>query len=375
MTRATALVDHDALAHNIGIVRAAAPGADLMAVVKADAYGHGAEPVAATARAAGAAWLGVAFPSEALALRHAGDTGHILAWLWTPGDPDLAGCIASGVDLSVSSVWALDEIAELAQRQGQRAQVQVKVDTGLTRNGLPMADLPALLRQLADVHRHVEPVGLWSHLAAGETPGHPSVLQQRVRFEQALALWSEAGLPTNVVHLANSGATFAHPDCHFTMVRVGIALYGLSAGHHPARDLGLLPVMTVRARLAHVKTIDAGTAVSYGGMWTASNPTRVGLVPLGYADGIPRASSNRAGVTVNGRRCHIVGRVTMDQFMVDLGPDATEVAGADVEVFGADPTADDWGQWSDSVGYEIVSRLGQRVHRVHVPRKNASHGS
>jgi alanine racemase len=375
MTRAIAQIDHEAFVHNIGVVRAAAPSVDLMAVVKADAYGHGAVPLAATAREAGVQWLGVALPSEALALRAAGDNGPMLTWLWAPGDPDLAGCIASGVDLSVSSVWALDEIAELAHRLGQRARVQVKVDTGLTRNGLPMGDLPALIRQLSDVRSHVEPVGLWSHLAEGETPGHPSVLQQRKHFEEALARWRDAGLPTDVVHLANSGATFAHPDCHFTMVRVGIALYGLSAGHHPASELGLRPVMSVRARLAHVKDVEGGTAVSYGGTWTAAEPTRVGLVPVGYADGIPRAASNRAGVMINGRRCGIVGRVAMDQFVVDLGPQAAEVAGDEVEVFGGDPTADQWGQWSDSIGYEIVTRLGQRVPRVHVPRKNAPHGS
>ena len=219
MTRAVAEIDHDAIAHNLAVVRQAAPGIEIMAVVKADAYGHGAIPVAATAREAGVTWLGVALPSEALALRHGGDRGRILAWLWAPGDPDLAGCIASDVDLSVSSLWALDEIAEIAHVQGKRVRVHVKVDTGLTRNGLPVTDLPALIAQLQDVHRDVEAVGLWSHLAEGETPGHASVAEQRTRFEECLAMWTAAGLPTDVVHLANSGATFAHPDCHYTLVR------------------------------------------------------------------------------------------------------------------------------------------------------------
>ena len=366
MTRAVAEIDHSALAANIHTVRAAAPGVDIMAVVKADAYGHGAVPVAATARQAGASWLGVALPGEALELRHAGDRGRILAWLWSPGDPDLPGCIASDVDLSVSSLWALDEIAEIAHAQGTRARIQVKIDTGLTRNGLPPADLPALIRQLADVHRHVDVVGLWSHLADGETPGHPSVAEQRERFEACVSMWNAAGLPTDVIHLANSGATFAHPDCHYGMVRVGIAMYGLSAGHHPAADLGLRPVMTVRARLAHVKTVPSGTAVSYGGHWRSSERTTVGLVPLGYADGIPRAASNRAFVSHEGRHLPVVGRVAMDQFVVDLGPESSARAGDEVMVFGIDPTADQWGGWSDSIGYEIVTRIGARVPRVHV---------
>jgi alanine racemase len=375
MTRAVAQIDHAALVHNLQAVRAAAPDVDIMAVVKADAYGHGAVPVAATARQAGAAWLGVAMPGEALALRHAGDTGRILAWLWSPGDPDLPGCIASRVDLAVSSLWALDEIAELAHAQGQRARVQVKIDTGLTRNGLPVDDLPALIRQLASVHRHVEVVGLWSHLADGETPGHPSVAEQRDRFETCLTTWRSAGMPTDVVHLANSGATFAHPDCHFDVVRVGIAMYGLSAGHHSAADLGLRPVMTLRARLAHVKSVASGTAVSYGGQWQARERTKVGLVPVGYADGIPRAASNRAFVRHEDRHAAVVGRVAMDQFVVDLGPDSTAQPGDEVEVFGSDPTADQWGGWSDSIGYEIVTRIGGRVPRVHVARDNGHHGS
>jgi alanine racemase len=380
MTRAVAQIDHSALTHNLQTVRVAAPGVDIMAVVKADAYGHGAVPVAATARRSGATWLGVALPGEALELRHAGDQGRILAWLWSPGDPDLPGCIASDVDLSVSSLWALDEIAEIAHAQGQRARIQVKVDTGLTRNGLPPQDLPALIRQLADVHRHIEPVGLWSHLADGETPGHPSVAEQRALFESCVSTWRAAGLPTDVIHLANSGATFAHPDCHYGMVRVGIAMYGLSAGHHAAADLGLRPVMTLRARLAHVKTVPSGTAVSYGGEWRSSDRTTVGLVPLGYADGIPRAASNRAFVQLNGRHLPVVGRVAMDQFVVDLGPHSTAKAGDEVVVFGADPAADQWGTWSDSIGYEIVTRIGTRVPRVHVRdgkvlRDNEHHGA
>jgi len=371
MTRAVAQIDHGALAHNLQTVRGAAPGVDIMAVVKADAYGHGAVPVAATARQNGATWLGVALPGEALELRHAGDRGRILAWLWSPGDPDIPGCIASDVDISVSSLWALDEIAEIAHAQGQRARIQVKVDTGLTRNGLPPEDLPALIHQLSAVHRHVEPVGLWSHLADGETPGHPSVAHQRALFESCVSTWQEAGLPTDVIHLANSGATFAHQDCHYGMVRVGIAMYGLTAGHHPAADLGLRPAMTLRARLANVKTVPAGTAVSYGGHWRSSERTTVGLVPLGYADGIPRAASNRAFVQLQGRHLPVVGRVAMDQFVVDLGPDSAAKVGDDVEVFGSDPTADQWGEWSDSIGYEIVTRIGARVPRVHIPGVHA----
>ena len=368
MTRAVAQVDHAAIAHNLGVVRAAAAGAEVIPVVKADAYGHGAVPVARTLRENDATWLGVALPSEALALRAAGDTGRVLAWLWAPGDPDLRACVENDVDLTASSTWALDEIAAAAAAVGRRARVHVKVDTGLTRNGLTAGELPDAIASLQRHSTTLEPVGLWSHLADGETPGSPTVAQQRARFTQALETWRAAGLPDDVVHLANSGAVFAHPDCHFTHVRSGIAIYGLSAGHDAAADLGLRPAMTLRARLAHVKRVSAGTRVSYGGIWTAGEETVLGLVPIGYADGLPRSASTRAHVRVGGRDCPIVGRIAMDQCVVDLGPSARDRVGDEVVVFGAQPTADDWGTWSDSIGYEVVTRLGPRVPREHLNR-------
>ena len=368
------MVDLGAIRGNIGVLREHAGNAELMAVVKADAYGHGVGPVARTARRAGVSWLGVALPSEALALRAQGDEGRILAWLWSPGDPDIAACVRNGVDLSVSSTWAVAEVVEAARRVGRRARVHIKVDTGLSRNGATAEQLPAVLeavwRAMSDGELEVE--GMWSHLADGDTPAAPSVARQVEAFEAALAVADAAGIRPRLRHLGNSGTLFAHPECRYDLVRTGIAVYGLtpSADLGTAAELGLVPAMTLMARLAHVKGIAAGTAVSYGGTWAAPAETAVGLVPVGYADGIPRSAGNRVQVAVGGRLHDVVGRVAMDQFVIDLGARELPHVGDDVHVFGpgrhGEWTADRWAATLDTIGYEIVTRIGARVPRHYV---------
>lgn len=377
--RAAAEIDLGVIAGNLNLVRERAGTADVMAVVKADAYGHGMVPVARQARASGIAWLGVALPSEALALRAAGDTGRILAWLWTPGDSDVAACVAQGIDLSVSSRWTLDEVVAAATTTGVAAKVHVKIDSGLSRNGITVDEWPALIPHLgaAVADGTVVLEALWSHLADGDVPGSSTVADQRGHFDAAVSLAKARGLDPARLHLGNSGTLFAHPDTRLDLVRVGIAMYGLTP--HPAlgsaRELGLVPAMTLTARLANVKPVAAGTRVSYGGTWTAAAHTTLGLVPVGYADGIPRSASSRGEVSVGGRRATIAGCVAMDQFVIDLGPESAAAAGDVVHIFGpgqhGEPTADDWAQMTGSIGYEIVTRLGPRVPRRYLSSEGA----
>ncbi len=372
--RAAAVVNLAAITANLARLRERAGAADVMGVVKADAYGHGMAPVARTLRRADVRWLGVALPTEALALRAQGDTGRVLAWLWTPGDPAIASCIREGVDLSVSTPWALAEVVAAAQQVGRAADIHLKVDTGLWRNGAPAATVPDLLDAVlrAVVAGDVRLEGMWSHLAEADDPGAPSLQRQRERFDAALDQAEARGLRPRVRHLGSTGAIWSAPDWEYDLVRAGIGLYGLSPGPATgsAADLGLVPAMTLATRLASVKRIDVGERVSYGGTWTAASPTMLGLVPLGYADGVPRAAGNRESVLVGGRLCPIVGRVAMDQCVVDLGADAVARAGDDVVVFGpgtsGERTADAWAASLDTIGYEIVTRIGPRVPREYV---------
>lgn len=372
MIRAEARVDLDAVRANLAVLRAAAGDAEVMAVVKADGYGHGMVPVARAARSAGAGWLGVAFPGEALALRAAGDTGRVLAWLITPHD-DVAPCVAADVDLSVSAPWAVDLVAAAADRAGRPARVHLKVDTGLGRGGGSLADWPALVDR---ARRHeaggaLELVGVWSHLANGEVADDPETAAQQERFAWALAEAERAGLRPQVRHLANSGATLAVPGARFDLVRCGIAMYGLTPGLAlgTSASLGLRPAMTLRAEVALAKRVPAGHGVSYGLTWTAPAETTLALVPVGYGDGIPRAASGSGPVLLGGRIRRVVGRVAMDQCVVDVGDDAV-AAGDPVVLFGpgddGEPTAEDWAIACGTIGYEIVTRLGPRVPRRYV---------
>jgi alanine racemase len=374
MRRAAAVVDLGALAANLRTIQGLAGNATVMAVVKADAYGHGMAPVARAARRSGVEWLGVALPSEALALRANGDEGRVLAWLWSPGDPAIASCVREGIDLSVSSSWALAEVVEAARRVGARPRIHVKVDTGLSRNGVAPDQLAALLRAVREamIEGLVDVEGIWSHLADADTPGAPSVQVQLERYLDALEQAESLGIRPRLRHLSNSGGLWAHPELRFDLVRTGIAMYGLTPAPvlGTAADLGLVPAMSLIARLAHVKGIEPGTSVSYGGTWTADRATALGLVPLGYADGIPRAGGNRARVSVDGRLHPIVGRVAMDQFVIDLGDGDLPHVGDDVYVFGSgrhgEWTADQWADTLDTIGYEIVTRIGSRVPREYV---------
>jgi alanine racemase len=373
-THAEVVVDLGAVRHNVRRLRELvwedSPAGQLMVVVKADGYGHGMVPVARAARTAGAEWLGVATCAEALALRAAGDAGRVLCWLAAPGT-DFAPLVEAGVDVTASSLDQLEEIVRGAREAGERGRVQLKFDTGLSRNGAPRSEWLALVTaaRSAEEDGAIRVTGLWSHFACSDEPLHPANAVQQEAFEEALALATDAGLSPEVRHLSNSAGALLHPMARYDLVRVGIAVYGFSPAHDvvSTEQLGLVPAMTVRGTVVLTKEIAAGTGVSYGQTFLAEEPMRVALVPMGYGDGIPRHASNTAEVLVGGARGRVLGRVCMDQFVV-AAPETH--AGDEVVLFGpgshGEPTATDWARWCGTIDYEIVTRMGGRQTRVWV---------
>ncbi|WP_328358721.1 alanine racemase [Streptomyces sp. NBC_00445] len=380
--RARAEIDLAALRANVRVLRALAPGAQLMAVVKSDAYGHGAVPCARAAVEAGATWLGTATPEEALALRAAGVPGRIMCWLWTPGGP-WREAIEADLDVSVSGMWALQEVTAAAQQTTTRtrtpARVQLKADTGLGRGGCqPGGDWAELVGAALRAERDglIRITGLWSHFACADEPGHPSIDAQLGRFREMVSYAEGQGVRPEVRHIANSPATLTIPESHFDLVRAGIAVYGISPSPEiggPA-DFGLRPVMTLSASVALVKHVPGGHGVSYGHHYTTPGETTLGLVPVGYADGIPRHASGTGPVMIGGKWRTVAGRIAMDQFVVDLGGDEP-VTGTEAVLFGpgdrGEPTAEDWAQAAGTIAYEIVTRIGTRVPRVYVNEEQA----
>ena len=415
-TTSRAVIDLDALAHNAHVLAAVA-GTPWMAVVKADAYGHGLLPVATTCLDAGATWLGVAQLDEALRLRAlldaqglarplpgaapSSDAPRILCWLAPVLDPARAAAPGSALrralradlDLSVSTPGQLAALAGAARAERAPARIHLKADTGMSRAGAVAEDLPALAgaARAARDAGDVDVVGLWSHLSRADEPACGSTEEHLARFLAAERVLAGAGLRPPIRHLAATGGLLWHPDTRLDLVRIGIGLYGLSPNPDlaPAASLDLHPVMRLEAPLTQVKRVPAGRAVSYGGTWRAPTDRWLALVPLGYADGIPRAAADGGPVAVAGLRTTIVGRVCMDQVVIDLGPAvdadgrplAAPAAAGDVAVLwgdpradGADPatpTADEWAGACATINYEIVTRLGPRVPRVPVGARPA----
>ncbi|MCD0447646.1 alanine racemase [Actinocorallia sp. API 0066] len=372
MTHPTrAVVDLEAIRDNVGLLAGIA-GTPVMAMVKADAYGHGAVPVARAALEAGAAWLGVAFVEEALALRAAGIIAPVLVGVIPPGT-DVEPAVAADVDLGAGTLRLLAEIADAAARVGRTARVHLKADTGMSRGGTTEREWPALVEAAlkAEAAGTVSVVGIWSHLACSDEPDHPSVARQTKAFAAMVGHAEAAGIRPEVRHLANSSAVLHLPETHWDLVRPGIAVYGLN----PAPDLpdpGLRPAMTVTSTVTVAKRVPEGSGVSYGHLYTTDRETTVALVPAGYADGVPRGGSGILEVLAAGRRRRIAGRVCMDQFVIDVGDDPV-AEGDEVVLFGpgdrGEATATDWAHALGTVSYEIVTRLGGRVPRVHLDRR------
>ncbi|WP_006244180.1 alanine racemase [Mycolicibacterium tusciae] len=364
-----AVIDLDAVAHNVALLREHAGSAQVMAVVKADGYGHGATQTGRVALAAGAAELGVATVDEAIALRRDGITAPVLAWLHPPGT-DFAPALDADVQIAVSSLRQLDELREAAERTGRPAEVTVKVDTGLSRNGASPAEYSAMLialkRALADEAFTLR--GLMSHLAQGDIPDHPFNDVQAQRLKEMVGQARDQGVQYELVHLANSPSALTRPDLAFDMVRAGIAMYGQTP--IPERgDMGLKPAMTLKCPVALVRPVHAGDGVSYGHTWIAERDTTVALLPIGYADGVFRNLSGRIDVLINGRRRPITGRVCMDQLVVDVGSDGDVSEGDDAILFGpgthGEPTAQDWAELLGTINYEVVTSPRGRVVRTY----------
>ena len=354
--RAFAEIDLAALRSNVRTLKSMIGGAQFMAVVKADAYGHGAVECARAAREAGADWLGVCFVDEGLELREAGVDGPILAWLLSASD-DLAAAIAADIDLSVASVAEFELVRAAFAAAGKPMKVHIELDTGLARAGAA----PYEWEQLFTLAREVRVVSMWSHLANADTPTSPVYDSQRAEFERALALAASLGWQPEMRHLANSAATLSRSEFHYDLVRVGMATYGVSPMADDAAHFALEPVMTVRAEVAQTRDVPAGTGVSYGHRYVTERATRLALLPLGYADGLPRAGTNKAPVDLAGQRFTASGTICMDQFLIDVGDTDVHV-GDQAVIFGkGGPTAREWAAACGTIGYEITTRIGARL--------------
>jgi alanine racemase len=361
--RAEARIDLDRITANVAYLKNMA-GVDLMAVVKADAYGHGLVPTARAALAGGATYLGVALLEEAIALRDAGITAPILAWLVPPGS-DYTSAVEHDIELAASSIIALEEIGAVSSLH--RPRIHLEVDTGMTRGGF-LTEWGKL-----DAHHvaNVDIVGIFSHFARADEPGEAQNKVQMNRFVEMVATLESFGYTNILRHLSNSAATLKDPNSAFDMVRTGIAMYGLTPDVHTlgtSASLGLKAAMSLHAKLHLVKDVPANSPVGYGATAVTERYTKLGIVAMGYADGIPRKAQG-AGIFVHGKRAPIIGRVSMDQFVVDLGPESQAISGEWVEVFGdgvnGGYTAEDWGSASGSINYEIVTRIGPRVPRIY----------
>ncbi|MEU7741474.1 alanine racemase [Nonomuraea sp. NPDC049158] len=369
-TPAEARVDLAAIRHNVALLKERAGGAEVLGAVKADAYGHGLVPTSEAVLRGGASRLGTAYIREALALRAGGITAPLLSWIITPGEP-LDEALEAEIELSAADAPLLDEIAAAARRTGRTARMHLEADTGMSRGGAPLAAWPELLARALALQAEgvIEIAGLWSHFACADMPGHGSIDRQIEAFEAALKQAEQAGAAGSHVirHLANSAAILTLPRTHYDMVRPGIAMYGLSPVPELG-DFGLRPAMTLVARIALAKRVPESSGVSYGHLYVTSSETTLGLVPLGYADGILRHATGRAEVLAGGRRRAIAGRVCMDQFMIDMG-DEPLATGDEVILFGpggrGEPTAQEWADNLGTITHEIVTRIGSRVPRVY----------
>lgn len=365
---AWAEVDTSAIATNVKTLKARTrPGTLFMAVVKADGYGHGAVSAARAAIVGGADRLGVATVEEALELRDAGI--HVpLQILSEPPESTVTALLENDIVPTVTTREFAVALGKWATARGIEARYHLKIDSGMNRIGVRAEDAAAFARNLADFPG-LKLEGTFTHFATADVPGDWEVTRQLQRFEQALAEMRTEGVDPGIVHAANSPATILYPDSHYDMVRCGIAIYGLhpAASTHGAIDL--VPAMAVKARASLVKRINMGESVSYGFTWTAAAPTVVATLPLGYADGVHRILSNEMDVLVGGKRCRQIGRVCMDQLIVEV-PRGVEVArGDEVVIVGSQGAEtillEELADKAQTIDYELACSFGMRLERVY----------
>ncbi|HEY1621765.1 MAG TPA: alanine racemase [Streptosporangiaceae bacterium] len=362
--RPEVLIDTAAITANTAALDRHVGAAKVMAVVKSDGYGHGMVPTATAALAGGAAWLGVVQLNDALALRAAGFAEPVLCLVGAP-DAAHAEAVAAGIDLTAGTVPLVRQIAAAARQAGRTARIHLEADTGMSRGGATQADWPALVAEAmaAQAAGTVRVTGIWSHFACADIPGHESIGEQIAAFRAAVRAAELAGARPEVRHLANTPATITLPEAWFDLVRPGGAIVGL--GTLPGGVPGWLrPAMTVRARLLQVKRVPAGTPVSYGHRHRTRRPATLGLVPLGYNEGIPRLASGTAQFQVRGQRVTVAGTVNMNHTILDLG-DLPAEPGDEVILFGpgddGEPTAQEWAETLGTISYEIVTRFAGKI--------------
>lgn len=367
-----ALIDTTAITANVRALRHVAGSAKLLAVLKADGYGHGIEPAARAALAGGADYLGTAVLEEAFAVREAGITAPLFSWLAAPGAP-YARAIGCDINLAAYSLGQLEEIAQAGTQAGKIPRIHLKIDTGMWRGGATHEDWPQLCASALSLERadKIKVVGIWSHLACADEPEHPSVAAQLAEFTWAISIAREQGLNPELCHIANSAATLAIPEAHFDMVRTGISVYGVNPLPEELRadSPELRPAMSLCAAIVQTKRAPAGAGVSYGHTERTEVETTLAVVPLGYADGVFRSASSRGPVQIAGQRFRVLGRVCMDQFTVDVGESRIS-AGDRAVLFGpgddGEPHVEAWAEASGTIPYEILTRIGSRVPRVYV---------
>jgi alanine racemase len=371
MSRASAEINLSAIKQNFKLIKSRTT-ADVLAVVKADAYGHGLIPVSKALEEAGADWFGTALLEEAINLRKAGILKPIISWL-TPLGEDFKSAIDLDIDLGIPSIDLLNEVIKAATLTGKTARIHLEIDTGMSRGGV-LSEWDQLIKSvLAGVNlKQLKVIGIWSHFARADEPDELMNQEQLSLFEEKVNQAKAAGVGAQFVHIANSAALFTNKSAHRNIIRSGIALYGLSPDVKNIGDsssLGLKPAMKLKAKLNLVKDVKAGSSVGYGGTAVLGSDTKLGVVALGYADGIPRNTNNLAGVFVAKKRAPIIGRVSMDQFVVDLGISSTAKTGDEVIVFGdgsgGEYTVDEWAKAADTINYEIITRIGPRVPRIY----------
>lgn len=368
-----ALISRNAFRNNVAVIREHTDST-IMAIVKADAYGHGIETITRWAWDEGITWFGVAQLHEALALREKFTEGRVLSWMYAPG-ADFRRALKANLDLSIGASWVREEIAQAARDTGIVARVHINIDTGMSRGGYSLEalaeELP-LLRALQD-EGIVEYTGLWTHLACADALDSSVTDQQLERFEHARAMIDGAGLPVEFCHVAASGGILWHPESHYNMVRPGILLYGLSPEPSVASgaDLGLRPVMQLEADVMIARDVPSGVGISYGHTFVTEKPAHLGVLPIGYADGLPRQASNNVVVGIKDPQTGAVhearnrGVICMDQFIVEgdaVQPGATAVLFGDAAA--GYPPVEQWSDAARSINYEIVTQIGIRVPRV-----------
>jgi alanine racemase len=360
-------VDLDALSHNLRVLRAHA-GVPVMAVVKANAYGHGLVPVARHLQAQGAEQLGVAFLEEGVALRRAGITLPILVMGGIFG-PQAARLIAEDLEITVSSIDKLRQVEAAAEALGRRATIHLKIDTGMERIGVHSYHAGPFI-EAAVASRWCTIKGVYSHLACSDEPDSPMTARQLERFLEACAHFERLGVPMPVRHLANSGGLLHFPETCLDLVRPGIALYGVLPDPASRTALDLRPVLSLVSQVVYFKVVPAGHPVSYGATWAPAVDTRMVTIPIGYGDGFPRALSSRGEVLVRGQRRPIAGRICMDQFMADLGPQGTAYNEDEVVLIGHQGgqaiRCEDVAQAAGTIPYEILVGLNTRIPREYV---------